>query len=401
MSVMSVLLATLTLSAGAELQTLSGKKLTGELIGLDRQTVILRAGDDEIRHPVTDVLLVDLPNTDAPPKDGFTEVELTDGTVLRCTRVAFQGSKAELVILPNVRVTVPLSAVFTICRDAHDPAIRQAWQKYLPTRGQFDRIVVTIDGKLNGLDGTFGEGTGDAIEVTLKANGQKRPIRLANQIQGLIFAQKPNVNAPPPLCKVSDAAGNLLVAADLVLNAQGLTVTTVSGARIDYPDTKRLAKLDFSKGKLTYLSDLEPARQLMALVAEDDDKFAQLVRFRRDANLDNGPLRVAGASKDNSTPPKGLAIHAGTTLIYDIGGDYKEFRALLGVDEIVETESQVEVVIEGDGRELFRGTTSRRDPARPLTLDVKGVRELRIGVRATGLLDFGSQVDLVDAKVSK
>ena len=213
-------------------------------------------------------------------------------------------------------MTVPLSSIFTIYRDAHDPTIRQAG-KYLPARpGQFDRIVVNTDGKFDGLDGTFGEGTGDAIEVTLKANGQKRPIRLANRIQGLIFAQKPNLSAAPPLCRVSDAAGNLLVAADLVLNAQGLAVTTVSGARVAYPDTGGCGSTS-SKGKLTYLSDLEPARQLVALVAEDDDKFAQLVRFRRDTNLDNGPLRLNGARTLRACPctpaPPSSTTSAATT----------------------------------------------------------------------------------------
>ena len=64
-----------------------------------------------------------------------------------------------------------------------------------------------------------------------------------NRAQGLIFVQKPDPGAPPPLCKVSDAVGNLYVAADVVLNADGLAVTTVSGARVTLPDAKRLANL--------------------------------------------------------------------------------------------------------------------------------------------------------------
>ena len=72
-----------------------------------------------------------------------------------------------------------------------------------------------------------------------------------------------------------------------------------------------------------------------------------------------------------------------------------------GVDDGVETESRVEVLIEGDGRELFRGQTGRKEPPRPLALDVRGVRDLRITVRSTGLLDFGAQASLADAKVNK
>ena len=71
------------------------------------------------------------------------------------------------------------------------------------------------------------------------------------------------------------------------------------------------------------------------------------------------------------------------------------------MDDGVETESRVDVLIEGDGRELFKGQASRKDPRRPLAVDVRGVRNLRITVRATGLLDFGAQATLADAKVSK
>ena len=71
------------------------------------------------------------------------------------------------------------------------------------------------------------------------------------------------------------------------------------------------------------------------------------------------------------------------------------------MDDGVETESRVAVIIEGDGRELFRGQTKAKDPPKTLALDVRGVRDLRITVRATGLLDFGAQAALADAKVSK
>jgi hypothetical protein len=401
MSAASALLAALLLSAGpesqAQLQTLSGKKLVGDLVGLDRQTVILRTADGDVRHPLADVLQIDLPPADPPAKAGYFDVELTDGTVLHCGQVLLKGKMAELVALPDVAVSVPLARVFTILRDAHDPKVRQDWRQFLARRGRLDMVVIRTDGQLNGLDGTFGDGAeaGDGIAFTLAADDRKLTPKLA-KVQGLIFSQRPDPAAPPQLCKLTDAAGNVLAAADLVLNDAGLAVTTVAGVRVTYPDAKRLARLDFSKGKLTYLSDLEPTRQTISLATEDDDLYARFVRYRKDANLENGPLRLNG-----QTHPKGLALHAGSVLAYDIGGDYKEFRVLLGVDEYVETESRVEVVVEGDGRELFRGQVSRKDPPKPLSLDVRGVRELRVGVKAVGLLDLGAQVDLVDAKVSK
>jgi hypothetical protein len=340
-------------------------------------------------------LQLELPPTEPPPKGAHTVVELTDGSVLHCSAVEAKGNALELTVIPDLKVSVPMTSVFTLLRDAHDPKVRQDWQDFLTKRGRLDMVVIRSDDKLNGLEGTFGNGTGDAIEFTPSATGEKRSVRLA-RVQGLIFVQKPNPDAPAPLCKITDSVGNLLVAADALLNADGLAITTVSGVKVHLPDTKRLAKFDFSKGKLAYLSDLTPTRDTVTLVTEDDDLFARFIRYRKDANLDNQPLKLGGKQY-----PKGLAMHAGTVLGYDIGGDYKEMRTTIGVDESVETESRVEVVVEGDGRELFRGQTSRKDPPRPVVVDVRGVKDLRVSVRATGLLDFGAQAVLADAKVSK
>ncbi len=404
MSPTSALLAALVLSAGADLQTLSGKKLSGELVGLDKQTLILRTPDGDVRHPVADVLQVELAAAEPWTKGAYYDVELTDGTVLHCAAVVLRGKNAELTVLPDLKVTVPLTTVFTILRDAQDARNRDDWQKFLAKRGRLDMVVVRDGEKLSGLDGTFGNGVGDGIEFTLSANGQKRAPKLA-KVAGFIFTQKADPNAPPALCKVSDAAGNLLAAADLVLNDKGLAVTTVSGARIIYPDATRLAKLDFSKGKLTYLSDLTPVAESVeprvapGLAGETDTltvNDAALFKPIKDKNRNNAPLYFGGVSY-----AKGLTLHAGTSVSYDIGGDYKELRAVLGVDESVLTESRAEVVFEGDGRELYRTQVSRKDPPRPVAVDVKGVQRLRVTVRSTGLLDLWAQASLADAKVSK
>jgi hypothetical protein len=73
----------------------------------------------------------------------------------------------------------------------------------------------------------------------------------------------------------------------------------------------------------------------------------------------------------------------------------------LGVDPKVQGDSHVKVTIEGDGKELFAAEISRTVEPRPITLDVKNVKQLRIVVASAGLLDLGNHVCLADAKVSK
>lgn len=396
MFVSTALFAAIATAPAADVQTLAGKKFSGDLVSIDRQAIVLRSASGELaKIPVGETLAIETLPNETPPRGAHTAVELTDGTVLLCSQVSVNGNVFELTVLPDLKVKVPTTAVFTILRDAHDPKVRHDWQNFLSKRGQLDMVVVRSDDKLNGLEGAFGAGTGESIDFTPNSTGQKRSIRL-NRAQGLIFVQKPNPEAPAPLCRITDGAGNLLVAADVVLNDSGLTITTVSGAKVQMADAKRLAKLDFSKGKLAYLSELTPSRESVTLATEDDDQYARFVRYRKDLNLENGQLRLRGKAY-----ARGITMHAGTQLTYAIGGDYKELRAVLGVDDGVETQEPVEVVIEGDARELYRGQISRKDEPKPLAVDIRGVRDLRISVRAKGLLDFGAQAALADAKVSK
>src|SRR4051812_22136071 len=102
MSAATTLLAALALSAAADAQTLAGKTVSGDLVGLDRQTAILRTGaGDTVRVPVADLLQLTLPPADAPPKGAHTAVELTDGSVLLCSAVAVKGGTFELTMIDN------------------------------------------------------------------------------------------------------------------------------------------------------------------------------------------------------------------------------------------------------------------------------------------------------------
>src|SRR5262249_31705167 len=148
--------------------------------------------------------------------------------------------------------------------------------------------------------------------------------------------------------------GNLFVAKALRLDKGAIEIELVGGGIVKYPALDKLHSLDFSKGKLVYLSDLEP------LEADQTSTDDLIFPYRRDKNLYGGPLRLK-----NNQYPKGLALHARTALTYDISGDYKEFRCVLGVDDVVRTENRapvhVIVLIEADGRELLKTEVRSRD----------------------------------------
>lgn len=373
----------------AKLRTLNGKVVEGELIGVSEKKIDFRGKDGPVSMPFIEILDVDLGH--APAANGgskYIDVALNDGSVLHCSQVVIKKNEIELKLAIGQEVKLPLASIAWMLNEAQDPAVREEWQKLLAKQGNHDLLAVKKGATVNALDGTLLQGDEKGEKIDFERNGKTYPLSLSG-IHGMSFFRR-NESVDDPLCKVSDTGKNLLFARSITSNGANYTVTTMTGAKIEY--TKQmLARLDFSKGKLTFLSDLEPIK------VQESSSLEGIDHYRRDKNLDGGPIKVKGVAYS-----KGLALHAYTELVYDIGGNYKDFKAVLGVDDQVGGDSRVFVVIEGDDRELKSVEVSRKDK-KPIDLavNVKNVKQLKIIVRSANILDLGDHVDLADAKVSK
>ena len=372
-----------------KLRTLTGQTIEGDLVAVNDKEVVVRGKDGPVTTPLAQVLDLDLQANAMPAEARYSDVELTDGSLLHCTQFVLRGKQVELKLAGSAEVKLPLAAVSYLLHDAQDAKVREEWHASLGKRGNSDLLAVKdAQGTVNTLDGTFGEGDDQGTTIGFEtATGAKRRLNLS-RIHALAFLRKLDPAAAAPVAKLYDTSRNVLAAARVELGEAGFTLTTPSGVRVDFP-RDQVTRIDFNNDKLRYLSDLEPK-------AVERSNVDWLDHYRRDKSLDNGPLRLGKESY-----PKGLAVHAYAELVYDLGGQYKEFKTILGVDPKVGGDSDVTVTIEGDGQKLFSEEIKRKDEPRPLTLQVANVKLLRIVVRSNGLLDLGNHVNLADAKVSK
>jgi hypothetical protein len=380
-------------------QKLAGPSEEGELSGLSATEITLRAKGGLTRIPVENALDVTVPgNTWAPSEGNYGELELTDGTLLRCAEFATRQDQVVIKLLSGNEVKLPLALVSSYLSKAQDARVREEWQGFLAKRGNTDLLAVPdASGKINVLEGTFGAGDDSGTSIAFESSaGVKRQLSLS-RIHALAFMRHSEGERPRALCKVHDAFHDLVVASTVDLEANQLRVTSVGGARLELA-LALVLRLDYSLGKLTYLSDLEPAKLV------ETSNIGRIEHYRRDKNLDDRPLSVitaAGPRPQSRNYAKGLAIHATTELVYDIGGQYKEFKALLGVDPTVGGDSRVRVRVEGDGRELLQAELRRGEAARPVDFDVTSVHRLRILVEPAALLDLSNHVNFAEARVSK
>jgi hypothetical protein len=396
-----VLLTSLAPGASPELRTLDGKTIAGELVSITDKEIVIRSDGKEMATPVEQVLQLDLGSTTKLSGVKYIDVAFVDDTLLHCTKLALKGKEADLTLVNGQEhVKVPLETVSYVLNDAQEPKTQQDWKDLLGKKRNSDILASLKEGELITLKGTFGDADaeGKEIDFDLNSQGKMRAVKM-EKIHGLLFFRQPNLQVP--VCKLLDTQGNTIAVSSVTLGPAGFAVTTPAGVKIEVPRTL-VARLDYSKGKLTYLSDLEPAKTVYTSTEDKPEPF------RRDKNLDDTPgLRLIDPTpRTTSAPrpsyPKGLAIHAYTMLEYDLGGEYREFSTILGVDELVGgTDGMTNVKIEGDGKELWSGKTDRKSVPQRITCGVKDVHRLRITVSSGDLLDLGRHVDLADAKVSK
>jgi hypothetical protein len=385
-----------------KVRLLQGKPLEGDLgsISAKDKEIVLEVTEknkvQKVRLRFPQVLAVDLPNSQAAPATKYTDVELTDGSLLHCTKVTLKGKQATLQVSGGPEVKAPLSALSYVLNDAQDPKVREQWKDFLAKRGNNDLVAVNPGegAAVEKLLGTLGEADAKGERIAFETEGIKSSVPLA-KVFGMSFLRPADATMPQTVCKVFDTSHNTLIASNVALTPKGFTITAASGVTFDYP-RQALARLDFSRGALAYLSDLEPVK----VVEKSGGEYVK--HYRRDRNLDGDPMRL-----ENEPYEKGLALHAYTELVYDLGGGYKEFAAVLGVDAQAGGASDVKVTIYGDDKELHSYDVKRKGKPQQVRLQVKDVRSLRIVVRSAnegelnGLLDLGNQVDLADARVIK
>jgi hypothetical protein len=382
-------------SLGGELQTLSGKILAGDLVSLSDKELIFRGPTGNVTTPIADVLQLELVRDTALPNGAkYTDIEMIDGTVLHCAKFALKGKNVEATLVgSNLKVTFPLTIVASILKDAEDSAVKQEWQdKVIAKRGNTDILAVKVLGVFNALEGTLGDTATDKgkLVFSFEIGGKQQTKEVDPTVaQGMAFLRTLGSDAPPALCKVFDTNQNVLMAAKLALGPNGFTVTTIAGAKIELP-RPQVARLDYSNDKIVFLSDIKPADLV------EKSKQGRKDTLKLNKNLENGALQI-----EDQVYSKGLAIHAHTELVYNLEGKYQKFEAVLGMDATVGGDGKPQVTIEADGNKLFSETVSRKDKRRELNFPVKGVKQLRIVVTSSGLLDFGDHVDLANAKLSK
>jgi hypothetical protein len=379
----------------------------GSVLAVDGDSLTIKGSDGQpTKMSVKTLAEVNLGNKPLPLGIApYDEIELTDGSLLKVTNAGVQlkaqafsvATVAQGVAPPDVTLT--RDHVLHWVRQANVGTRRGDWKlKVIEKRGKRDILVLFNDTDgYQPVEGTVlkGNAKGDGFTF-VDAGGEEKEYALARVTGGLVFYNPPQNVLPPTAGRVYDVFGNSLLATAVSIDEKSgkVTVKTVSGATVVYESLAAVTRMDFAQGNVKYLAEVEPAVDAPAAVPGEPHQ-----PFLNNKAREGLGLRVGG-----KTYPKGVWVGPETTLKYPLNGNYREFKAVVGIDDAVPViASKVTLVVEVDGRKLvtqvFENNPKTKKPLE-LNLNVKDAKELKITVGREALFS-GEGLNFGDARLQK
>ncbi len=371
-----------------ELRTISGKTVAGTVTRITDTEIVLKTDAGDVATPLSQVLVVDLKPVKGIDLVKYTDLRLIDDTLLHCRSVAIKGKDVEATLPSGLVLKLPTASVATLQNDAGNKELKKKWDELSAPRLKRDRIFILSEGQLNALEGLLGEADADGKTIAFKREGADAAVPvLLDKVHGLSY-WRPDPPAETPICKVIDLDGNALHAVKLAYAGDTLTIQTPFGAKVPLKSAL-VSRLDFNFGRLTYLSDLDPAKVV------EKSGIGLVVRYKKDQNLDGESILLDGKQYG-----KGLSMHAHTELEYNLGGKYKDLKGILGIDPRIAADSQALVTVWCDGEKRFSEVITGKEQ-KQLAVNIKDVQTLKIVVAARNFLDLHDHVTIAEARVSQ
>ena len=396
-------------AAEFQIQPLEDPPVAGDLVSIDGKQVVLQTPTGRVTLEIEKIAsLAPKQKPAAPGKEPSVWIDLVDGSTLLAEEYTARAGAARITLRGGEVIEMPSRHILTVRFQAGAEAAAAEWMRIVGNKGQSDVLVTAKGDSIDGHNGAIHDVTDKQVQFDL--DGEMMNVKRA-KIYGLVFhhAQQSEhseglyadhrrrrlalVGGVRDFCGPGAGTGSRVAGSAEKLEWKTPTGLTVRRA------AEQVANIDFSRGKIVFLSDLKPESAVYTPYFGMDKELparAELFRPRQDQTLESKPLRLAGKPY-----PKGLAMHARTEMKYDLPGKFRKLQAVAGIDDDFRPRGNARLVLRGDDKVLLETTILGADPPKPIDVDLTGVRRLVVLVDYGDELDVSSRLDLCNAKIIK
>lgn len=411
------------LHSKVQISLLDGRRLKTELSHLTSRTAYTQSAEKSQTIGLEEIERIDFfaaaakrevpAVTEQPTNNGL--IELADGARLPLHEVEAAGNQLRVIFPEQTKlspstVLVSPDAVRSIRFVGRPQNLRKAWQELKSKPADGDRVMVVRGGKsLDYVEGVITKVGGQSIELLLDGESIEAPI---DRIYGVTFAvgaAGTPTESQAPVLYATD--GIELPAKRLSLDRSHdgfFAVETSGGLQLSVPKSM-VTSIDYSAGRVDYISDFEPTavdwNPLFASptgLASDRQAARLLGPLRRDRGFWSLQLTLP-SDRANGQPvtfKKGLAIKPDADLRYRLEDAYRQLTFVAGIAPQAAPGRQVTLQVFADEHPLLQQTITSQQPAQSFRLPLSSPTELRFSVRReSGSLD--ATLHLGDARLVK
>lgn len=400
---------------GAHVQTLAGDEFEVSRFQLDARGISTTVNGKSLQITAADLLELDLARGTSQPKaDRLRQgphLTTIHNEVLPLEQfTASQGIAKFRTTFSKEALELPTSQIAYVRLVELGPESLADWDRLLAQQEAGDLLILAKKNK------ETGETTLDALSGVVESvheesldfvwDGEPLPVKRA-KVAAVVYYHGKKDAARKPFCILHTRDGAIIPCQSLETSKTGssLQAKSLSGMELELK-LNQVTKLDFSAGKLVYLSDLKPlAQKWTPLVGiTGDNKFLRRAgepRFNQAFTGSTLQLRAGDPNQEPINYPRGIALRSRTEIVFSIPAGMRKFQTLAGINPTTASQGHVELEFTSKGEPLWQGQIDGNDSPEEIEFSLRNVNRLRIFVDYGENLDFGDQLHLVNPRVSQ
>lgn len=317
------------------------------------------------------------------------EAELVGGGRVFGKVLGGEGEELHLEVVGGSRLPLAIESISRLVLPGNVPS---GWSGRFDPAAAGDRVYFARGGGLDRIDGTLLEfdAEGLTIDSSIGAFEAKWSTIAAVLVAplGLDGPAKATDGAVPVVVDLVD--GSRIAGELLTLSGKEVGLRTPGGRGLRLPSNV-VAELFVDDGRVAFLSDISPD------VVEEGSPFGDELGLtwphRRDRSVSGGPLTAGGRRWS-----RGLGVHSPSRLTWRLGGEWKELRGYVAIDDEVlrlPARGSVRFRVHVDGEERWSSPMVHGgEPPLPLpVIDLAGADELVLEVDMADELHVADRAD--------
>lgn len=255
-----------------------------------------------------------------------------------------------------------------------------------------DQVVVKVDDGERIVNGILESVDGEFLQVNFK--NESRKIGLA-KVMAFVVADLGLKKKSGSTATVELVDGSRLVGLISGLAGDDLEMSLAGGASLKIKAQKIVA-VSIISDRLAYLSDISPSE------VQEKSIFAIQLPWQRDRSVGNNPLRLTiQEPRETIELRKGIGMQSFSQLSFANTNEFDRFRAVVGIDAETNGRGDCQMIVRGDGIELWSQRVKGTDDPLKVDLDIAGIKEIALIVFPGEDFDLGDHADWGEARFLK